>query len=250
MLTGQTYKDAVHGYWAKRFGFQPEDFFRPCTWVRVEDDFRDSGTCVLYHIGQASIIRVDPALAERINLPAGMLPTPSAMTIKDLQDHIGGQYTVGLKYTLLDHFLDPKDFKPAPAPEGFIPHYLDAQNKTENAILLDFYDQCSAEDLDEADIYIDEPDPVIFGLFDGEQMVAYASHRYWENTLADIGVLVHKDYRKRGLGKAVVAELCQVCFDHDIVPMYRAMDYNTGSLRIPHALGFEMLLTVKSLKIE
>ena len=250
MLTGQTYKGAVYGFWANSFGCQPEDFFNPCTWVKRQEDMLDTGNSVLYHMGKASIIRIDPALAERINLPAGMHPTPAAMTIKDLQNHIGGQYTLGLKYTLLDHFLDPKDFKPAPAPDGFTPRYLDAQNETENAILLDFYDQCSAEDLDEADIYVDEPDPVIFGLFDGEQMAAYASHRYWENTLADIGVLVHKDYRKRGLGKAVVAELCQVCFDHDIVPMYRAMDYNTGSLRIPHALGFEMLLTIKSLKIE
>ena len=250
MLTGQDYTNAVYGYWAKRFGCQPEDFSNPCTWVRIEDDFRNKGTCVLYHMDQASIIRIDPALAKLINLPAGMYPQPIAMTEQELQDHIGGQYTVGLKYTLLDHFLDPKDFKPSPAPQGFTPRYLDAANEAENAILLAFYDQCSADDLDEADIYIDEPDPVIFGLFDGEQMAAYSSHRYWENTLADIGVLVHKDYRKRGLGKAVVAELCQVCFDHDIVPMYRAMDYNTGSLRIPHALGFEMLLTVKSLKIE
>lgn len=70
-----------------------------------------------------------------------------------------------------------------------------------------------------------------------------------DEILADIGVLVHKDYRKRGLGKAVVAELCQVCFDHDIVPMYRAMEYNTGSLRIPRALGFKLLLKIESLMI-
>ena len=165
-----------------------------------------------------------------------------------MQDLAGDNYTVNVKSTLLDHFIDPKDFKAAPYPQGFTPRYLDAEK--DNKTLLGFYDQCSAEDLDEADIYIDEPDPVIFGLFDGAQMAAYSSHRYWENTLADIGVLVHKDYRQRGLGKAVVSELCQYCFDHDIVPMYRAFDYNTGSLRIPHALGFKLLLIIESLKIE
>lgn len=248
MLTGQKYKNAVYGFWANSFGCLPEDFSQTCTWVKKQDDMRDSGTCVLYHMGAASIIRIDPALAERIGLSGGMYPQPIAMTITELQGLAGDKYSISVKSTLLDHFIDPKDFKVAPYPEGFTPRYLDAEKDKDT--LLGFYGQCSAKDLDEADIIIEEPDPVIFGLFDGEHMAAYSSHRYWENTLADIGVLVHKDYRKRGLGTAVVSELCQYCFDHDIVPMYRAFDYNTGSLRIPHALGFEMLLTVKSLKIE
>ncbi len=247
MLTGQDYRSAVYGYWANSFGCQPEDFANPCTWVKPQADMLNTGDCVLYHMGQASIICIDPVLAERINLPGGMYPNPVAMTEKEIQDHIGGQYTVGLKYTLLDHFLDPKDFKPAPAPNGFTPRYLDAGNESENALLVKFYDQCSAEDLDQADLSIDKPDPVIFTLFDGEQMAAYASHRYLKNIFGDIGVLVHKNYRKRGLGTAVAGELCQYCFDRDIIPKYRAVDFNTGSLRIANALGFEMLLTVKPL---
>ena len=250
MRTGKDHIDAVYRYWATDFGCQPEDFANTCTWVKRQEDMCDTGNSVLYHIGKASILLIDPALAERINLYDGMYSQPIAMTEEDLQGHIGGQYTVSVQYTLLDHFLDPKDFKPVPTPDGFTPRYLDAASEAENALLLNFYDQCSAEDLDQADLHADKPDPVIFTLFDGEQMAAYASHRYLKNTFGDIGVLVHKDYRQRGLGKAVVAELCQYCFDRDFIPKYRAVDFNTGSLRIAKALGFAFLLTVKSLKIE
>jgi len=250
MLTGQDYKTAVYSYWANNFGCQPDDFANTCTWVKRQEDMPDTGNCILYHMGAASIILIDPALAERISLPGGMYPQPIAMTEKDLQDYIGEQYTVSVIYTLLDHFLDFKNFKPAPIPSGLTPRYLDAGIKSENAILANFYDQCSAEDLDQADLSIDKPDPVIFTLFDGEQMTAYASHRYLKNTFGDIGVLVHKDYRQRGLGKAVVTELCQYCFDRDFIPKYRAVDFNTGSLGIANALGFEFLLTVKPLMIK
>ena len=60
MLTGQNYKDAVYGFWANSFGCQPEDFANPCTWVKRQEDMLDTGNSVLYHMGKASIIRIDP----------------------------------------------------------------------------------------------------------------------------------------------------------------------------------------------
>ena len=49
---------------------------------------------------------------------------------------------------------------------------------------------------------------LIYGLFHNGQLMAYASHPYWGEIIADIGVLIHPDYRSRGLGKAVVSLLC------------------------------------------
>jgi predicted GNAT family acetyltransferase len=98
-------------------------------------------------------------------------------------------------------------------------------------------------------IFVDEPDPVIFGMLDRGQLVAYASHRYRGEVIADIGVLVHPDYRSRGLGKAVVSVLCEWCIHNDVVPMYRAFSDHTHSMRIGRALGFQEMVSIEALEL-
>jgi len=104
--------------------------------------------------------------------------------------------------------------------------------------------------MDEAEIFVDEPDPVIYGLFDGEHMAAYASHRYWDDVIGDIGVLVRSDYRSQGLGKAAVSALCQWCVENDVVPMYRVFREHVHSWRIQEALGFTEMVRIDTLKLK
>jgi len=103
--------------------------------------------------------------------------------------------------------------------------------------------------LDQADIYIDKPDPVIYGIFAKRQLVAYASHRYWDEIIADMGVLVHPHYRSRGLGKMVVSVLCEWCMKNGVVPMYRVFNDHAHSFRIPQVLGFKEMVVIDTLKI-
>jgi predicted GNAT family acetyltransferase len=84
-------------------------------------------------------------------------------------------------------------------------------------------------------------------MFEGGQLVAYASHRYWDDMIADIGVLIHPSYRGRGLGKAVVSALCEWCIENEVVPMYRVFTDHTHSRRIPEALGFKAMVIIETL---
>jgi GNAT superfamily N-acetyltransferase len=145
-------------------------------------------------------------------------------------------------------YLTPQAFRPASATGDLVTRRVYPEQ--ENDRLLALYGACTAEEVDDAEIYVEEPDPVIYGTFDGPQMVAYASHRYWVDVLADIGVLVHPAYRSRGLGKAVVSALCAWCLDNDIVPMYRVNDDHLHSRRIPVALGFRQMATVEVLQVD
>lgn len=247
MITGDELKEVVYGYWAKRFGCAREDFLHSGTLFIEEVDLVGTGNMYLYHIDQMRVLRIASSLADQVGLPDGLDRDSGSLTVNEIQSLVGEGYRVEVESTLLDCYLDPRNFESFPAVGDFTARRL--YPETDNRYLLDLYEACTEEDLDEAAIYVDEPDPVIFGIFDEGRLVAYASHRYWDNVIADIGVLIHPDYRSRGLGKAVISELCAWCIQNDVVPMYRAFSYHNHSRRIAQALGFKEMVIVETLKL-
>lgn len=242
MKTGDEFQQTVYGYWAKRFGREREELTRPGTLVIQEKELAETGKVHLYHIDRLSVVRIDPSLAAQAGLPEGYHPDRGTLTADMLQASL----PVDLASTFLDYFLDPKDFKCFSSPESFTTRRLHAEQ--DNPQLQGLYAACTEEELDLADINVKEPDPVMYGMFAGEQLVAYAGHRYWEEVIADIGVLIHPAYRGQGLGKAVVSALCEWCLKNDVVPMYRVFSYNVHSCRIAESVGFKALVVIETLE--
>jgi RimJ/RimL family protein N-acetyltransferase len=242
MKTGDEFQQTVYGYWAKRFGREREEFTHPGTLVIQEKELAETGKAHLYRIDQLSLLRIDPCLAEQAGLPEGYHPDMGALTVGTLQASLRAD----LASTFLDYFLDPQDFKCFPAPENFITRRLHAEQ--DKPQLHDLYAACTEEELDLADIHVEEPDPVMYGMFAGEHLVAYAGHRYWDDVIADMGVLIHPDYRGQGLGKAIVSALCEWCLQNDVIPMYRVFSYNVHSCRLAESLGFKALVVIKTLE--
>jgi GNAT superfamily N-acetyltransferase len=242
MKTGNDLSQVVYGYWSRRFNCERETVTRPGTLVIKEDELAESGNVHLYRIDRLSILRIAPSLAAKTGLSEGYQSDLGALDVSKLQTLI----PVELTSTLLDFYLDPKDFQCFTAGDGLSTRQLGAEN--DKNTLLGLYQACTEADLDAAEVSLDEPDPVIFGIFDGTQLVAYAGHRYWDDVIADIGVLIHPKYRSRGLGKAVVSALCEWCFRNDIVPMYRVFMSHPHSRRIPEALGFREWVIIETLK--
>jgi RimJ/RimL family protein N-acetyltransferase len=54
----------------------------------------------------------------------------------------------------------------------------------------------------------------------------------------DIGVLTHPAFRRRGLGRAVVAAICRWCGTRAVLPLYRCDAENAGSRGVAQAVGF------------
>lgn len=242
MKTGSELAQVVYGYWAKRFGCKPEDFLHTGTLVVKEEALAETAKMHLYLFDQMSIVRIAPALAEQAGLPDGYDRGFGSLDVNTLQ----GLCQAAVESTFLDYYLDPRDFKCFPAGAEFTVRPLDAG--LDNALLLDFYQACTEEELEAAAISSEEPDAVIYGILAGEQLVAYAGQRYWEGVIADIGVLIHPGYRGRGLGKAVVSALCAWCFENDIIPMYRVFSTNVPSCRTAEALGFKKWIAIETLK--
>ena len=205
----------------------------------------ENNRCFLYNFDSLTYLRISEKLAKQIGLQVGKLEG-QILGKEALIEKCAPYANIEYKSTLMDHFLNPDDFNPKPIPEPFTLRQLDGGKDAE--LLTAYYATCTEAELDEADIDFDEPDPIIFGLFDGDQMAAYASHRYWDDILADIGVLIHPQYRSRGLGKAVVSVITDWCFQNNIVPMYRAFSDHRQSIRIAQSLGYKLFVSIDTLK--
>jgi GNAT superfamily N-acetyltransferase len=247
MLSGKSFDDSVYRFWADRFDCERDLFHHSGTHVILEEELSGSGKIILYSIDQAAVVRLAPELASELKLAKGQANTSTTLSVSEIQSRAGGKTQAKVTSTLLDTFLDPLNFNGFPVEDEIISRRIDPENDQD--ILKKFYGVCTAEDLDAAEIYNDDPDPVIFGLFSDGQMVAYASHRYWGEVIADIGVLVHPQYRSRGLGKSVVSVLCEWCFQHEIVPMYRVFSDHHHSRQVARALGFKEMVVIDSLQL-
>lgn len=243
MKTGKELEQMVYGYWARRFGCEREDFRQPGTRVLKEKELAGTDKAHLYHIDRMSVLRADPSLAEQAGLADGYSRDSGSLSASQLQALI----PVQVESAFLDYYLDARDLNRFSAPAPFTTRRLDAQH--EDSLLLDLYAACTEEEVDAADIDADRPDAAICGLFDGTRLAAYAGYRVWEEHFADIGVLIHPDYRGRGLGKAVVSTLCEWCLGEDVVvPMYRVFSFNVHSCRIAQALGFKEMVVIETFK--
>ncbi len=250
MTTRENFKKTVYGYWASRFNCDMDVFSQSKISIFVDDQVKNRNSVNIYQIGKLRIIRISPALEKEFGDPSKFQATGEAFTNEELLTNLlGNKYQVEEKNILLDYFLAPPDFNPQATPDKFALKRLDPDSDTE--LLSKLFNACTPEELDDADIILDEPDPVILGLIYNRDLAAYASHRYWgDEEIADIGVLIHPDYRGQGLGKGIVSSLCAWCIQHNVVPMYRIFDDSIISEKIPKRLGFGELITVSTYSVK
>lgn len=136
-------------------------------------------------------------------------------------------------------------------PELAIPgsvHVFDWSRSDDLELMQAFVDTSDDDDLDEAEVAMDELDDQAVALRgDDGRIMAYASSRPYEDAPAfgDIGVIVASDARRGGWGRAVVATLItDILEPAGVIPLYRCSTENLGSYGLSTALGFESALSL------
>lgn len=105
--------------------------------------------------------------------------------------------------------------------------------KADREIFNEFHDACSVTDKDIGQVSID--DPVAYGAFVDGKIVAVSSLWHFGETLSDVGILTHPEYRKMGYAEAVCKALLQ---NENRLYVWRS-ESNPGSKRLSEKLGFE-----------
>ena len=250
MITGKVLIEKVSAHWGKRFSASVEYFEQPGSLILPDEAFQDTGSVYIYHVGQCAFVRMDPAVCSQLQLhPRQELP--STLTLAELKDivRLGMRHSARVDLTGIGSYfyLDPQNFTPAVSLHPATLVQIDPQ--ADAGLIAGLCTDCPPADVEEAEISADQPDAVIFGhLLDGK-LITYAGFRYWDEIFADIGVLTQPDMRGQRLALAGTSCLCEWIFQHDLIPMYRVLNTNLASRKIPEALGFSRMVEIEILKV-
>lgn len=207
-------------------------------------DREGSTNAVAYPIGDRTIIWCAPDIAPRL----ASLNGPRALTADEFvaaAEALGGTFVGRGRCRVLN--AEPR----SPSHDGYDLVELDRDSAVDRQLLGAFLEACPQDDVEEAEIDMDELDAaIVVALAADGSIASYASGRDWwmDADFDDIGVLTHPDHRGRRLGAVTVAE-----FAKRRVPAGRLMFYNCdvdnlGSNRVAESVGFELVVTVAAAK--
>lgn len=199
---------------------------------------RSEGQAAGYAVGDHLVITCNPAIEASL-LEAAAGSEPSLAAWQQLADVLGGDLLgAGRQQTVSTDGLRAPD-----VPAGFSLRSLDAARPSDVALIAELIEVSEPADLDEAEVEIDDLDPIMEVLLDGHERIAcYSAARSFELTpeFADIGILTRADCRGLGLGSALVAALCPRIRSSGLEPLYRCDELNAASVALSAGLGFEI----------
>ena len=122
---------------------------------------------------------------------------------------------------------------------------LKEHDPSDKTLLETFLSQCTPEEIDEADIDLDDPDDAIVLVMKGEDPVVYSGYRILKKNLGDMGILVLKEHRRKGLAVAALTRAVAICREREFIPLYRHWESNSNSAAVAARLGFHRAYAVE-----
>ncbi len=229
-MDNTTFERLIHENWATYFGCPVEITEQPGTTPQPESKYEGEKIIALWHIGKHTFIQLDPTFFPQLEALVKALPNTS-LTGEQIE-LTWGKEAISSRDTGLIYYLFPP----------YLPNYQPSSPFTLRPLTEADADLMSAlqaantpEDVDEA--FVEVTHEIAFGCFHGDQLVAAASG-YERTGFLDLGVLTHPDFRKKGLGKAVVGATCDWAHQKGMIAQYRHNALNINSQNVATSLNF------------
>jgi RimJ/RimL family protein N-acetyltransferase len=239
---------------AAQVGLTVGDLARPGVSIAPRADRAGSRAVACYRADRRLVLWCDPDVADRLasigigqdraeTSPATEATVPDAGQLGQALAAAGFDAVAEGVMLVLGHQPPP-----VAKPTGPYDHRsLDADDPSDMAAIRAFVDRSDPDDveaaaLDEIDDGFDEV--AIEVLVDdgpqGNRLVAYASALAWDwdPGFADIGVLVDRSHRGRGLARFVAARSIEAQLAAGMLPLYRHETSNPASAAVARSLGF------------
>lgn len=129
-------------------------------------------------------------------------------------------------------------------------YQLKEHDPADHPLLESFLERCTPEEIDDADIDLDDPDDAIVLGMKGDEPIAYSGYRILEKHLGDLGILVLPGHRRKGLALATLSRSIEICRKRNYIPLYRHWDGNRNSAAVAARLGFRRTYCVEVYDLE
>lgn len=239
-LSREEFLQTIYRIWGEYFNLSPEIFFSVGTTVVVMERNMPA-TISQYAIGKHMILISSNELQEQTQALVKKHGDSEVLNFVVFESDWGAG-TVSYNGKADICYLYPSDFVPYTT-ENYVIRQL---SLTDETALNSLKSACTPDEVDEGEVSV--VDKIGYGAYDGDKMVACGTMYDWHG-FADIGVLVHPDYRQRGLGKAVVSPLCEWIINQGRIAIYRYDVNNIGSKGIANRLGFEPYFSIESFDV-
>lgn len=226
--------------------FDPSLLGTPGVSVAGHPSRAENSVTVAYAMGEHVFITCDPA-AEDMLTEATQQMEPSLAAWSELAPQLAGEFLgEGRQQLLTTHELAVPTL-----PVGFSLRPLVRDDADDFALLERLVDVSSEDDLDEAELELDNLDEIMDAVLDADgQIASLASSRPFDMApdFGDIGILTRTDCRAKGLGSAAVTVLCERLVKSGIEPLYRCDEDNTGSVELSRGLFFAPVAMVSGFR--
>jgi GNAT superfamily N-acetyltransferase len=218
----------IDAYWAEFFGCSVQDLHRDKTVVvthkaleRYEGAlvFRHAPSCIISvpdtvpEVERAKLRRAPPAEASDPGFLSQVFQVDA--------EKVRGPAGIG--------FADRADFTPMASPARLL-------GDADEAAIRRLADRCGEAVWQHSRLYPSRGSMV--GLFQGGDLVAASGYLVIKDLIALVGVVIHPEWRGRGLGRRVVKAAMQDAFDQDLVPAWRTPPSDDRAVALGRSLGF------------
>jgi GNAT superfamily N-acetyltransferase len=241
----EAFENRLYDIWAKFFDLSTSTLTSHGSSVMSAERLKNTGWVDVIRFDTHTIVQCDIVVYDLIaNVVQDLIQkneSKYAVTRDDIQATLAPNQLV-VDHILWLYYLYPADFKLYRDTLYTMRQLSEDDEDKLNALKS----ACTPEDISEGWVHV--TDELCYGAFTGDKMIACGSMYDWRG-FADPGVLVHPNYRRRGLGKAVVSAICQWVLDKGRIMTYRCGSTNHGSAGIAQSLGFTHYFEIEVFKV-
>jgi GNAT superfamily N-acetyltransferase len=223
MKTGS--REQIDRFWAERLG--SDSSLASTASIRCTVQHLYSGV-QLFTNGKRLIIASPPAKVELIE-QAVVDASPEEVFSVDWLERILGNQAERIVGPAELKYADEATFRSEPDPLG---RALSASDAVAYRSLV------AALDPQQEDISVSSDAFPAFGAFSDDTLCSVASYEVWEPCIAHIRIATHPSYRRRGFARAAARALAREALENRLILQWRALAWNTNSLRLARSLGF------------
>jgi GNAT superfamily N-acetyltransferase len=236
----EAFEARIYENWARHFGCRVSDMHRSGTILLPTIRYAGARGIHIWYIGQGSFVQMDPHYALEVAHILASLAGGTTLSGDDLQTAWGREAIDGRSAGLI-YYLYPADLLLVVPVERFVLRRLAWED---TGYMQALYQASAGDEVSEAYVAVDHD--IAFGCFAGDQLVA-AGSAYQRAGFMDLSVLTHPGFRGLGLGRAVVAALCQWCIARALILQYRCDEEDNYSRSLAEGLGFALYFRQESL---